>query len=269
MLQAKEGVMTFSNLVTSLFLALGLVFTAQAQWINLPLPGTPRTNDGKPNLSAPAPRASDGHPDLSGIWISSRQFTNPKGRGLERFMPAGSKVPMLPAAEKFYAEITGNGRYDAADPSERCLPDGVPNHMLPLPIKIVQTPGLLLTLFEEFTVFRQIFTDGRKLPVAPQPTWFGYSVAHWEKNTLVVASAGFNDQTYLDGEGLPHSEDLRITERYRRPDFGHLVIEFTFTDPKYYERPWTATISFDLMPDTELMEHLCENEKDLVHTIRK
>jgi hypothetical protein len=182
-------------------------------------------------------------------------------------MPAGSKVPMLPAAEKFYAEITAHG--DAADPSERCLPDGVPNHMLPLPIKIVQTPGVILTLFEEFTVFRQIFTDGRKLPVDPQPTWFGYSVAHWEKNTLVVESSGFNDKTYLDGEGLPHSEDLRITERYRRPDFGHLVIEFTFTDPKYYERPWTATIPFDLMPDTELMEHLCENEKDLIHIIRK
>ena len=105
--------MKLSNVVTSLFLALGLSFTAHAQWIKLPLPGTPRTSDGKPNLSAPAPRASDSHPDLSGLWISSRQPTNPKGRGLERFMPAGSKVPMLPAAEKAYAEITGNGRYDA------------------------------------------------------------------------------------------------------------------------------------------------------------
>ncbi len=130
-----------STLLTSLFLVLGLAVTAQAQWIKVPLPGTPRTKDGKPNLSAPAPRASDGHPDLSGIWLSSRQASNPKGRGLERFMPAGSKVPMLPAAEKFYAEITGNGRYDAADPSERCLPDGIPNHMLPIPIKICTNPG--------------------------------------------------------------------------------------------------------------------------------
>src|SRR5258705_10023364 len=103
-------------------------------------------------------------------------------------MPAGSKVPMLPAAEKFYAEITAHG--DAADPSERCLPDGVPNHMIPLPIKIVQNPRVTLMLFEEFTVFRQIFTDGRKLPVDPQPTWFGYSVAHWDQNTLIVESAG-------------------------------------------------------------------------------
>jgi len=124
-------------------------------------------------------------------------------------------------------------------------------------------------LFEEFTVFRQIFTDGRKLPVDPQPTWFGYSVAHWEQNTFVVESAGFNDKTYIDGEGLPHSEDLQITERYRRPDFGHLVIEFTFTDPKNYSRPSTATVPFNLMPDTELNEHLCENEKDLVNMYRK
>ena len=261
--------MKFSSVVTKFFFVLGLASIAQAQWVKLPLPGTPRTEDGKPNLSAPAPRASDGHPDLSGIWLSSRQFTNPKGRGLERFMPPGGRAPMLPVAEKFYAEITGNGRFDAADPSERCLPDGVPNHMIPLPIKIVQTPGVILTLFEEFAVFRQIFTDGRKLPVNPQPTWFGYSVAHWENNTLVVESAGFNDQTYLDGEGLPHSEDLRITERYTRPDFGHLVIEFTFTDPKNYARPWTATIPFNLMPDTELIEHLCENEKDLVNMYRK
>src|SRR5258707_2844502 len=105
--------MKLSNLVTSLFLALGLALPAHAQWIKLPLPDTPRTTDGKPNLSAPAPRGSDGHPDLSGIWISSRQYANPQGRGLEHFMPAGSKVPMTPAAEKFYAEITAHG--DAAD----------------------------------------------------------------------------------------------------------------------------------------------------------
>src|SRR4026209_2119235 len=174
--------MKLSKFVTSLFLGLGIASTAQAQWVNVPLPGTPRTKDGKPNLSATAPRAPDGPPDRGGICTPSRQYTNPNGRGLERFMPAGSKVPMLPAAEKFYAEVTGNGRYDAADPSERCLPDGIPNHMLPIPIKIVQTPGLIVTLFEEFFVFRQIFTDGRKLPVDPQPSWFGYSVAHWEQS---------------------------------------------------------------------------------------
>ena len=256
-----------SRLIPSVLVLLCAAVTAQAQWIKLPLPGTPRTKDGKPNLSAPAPRAHDGHPDLGGIWIASKEYINPSGQGIARYMPPGSKVPMLPGAQKFFAEITAHG--DAADPSERCLPDGVPNHMLPLPIKIVQTPSVILTLFEEFTVFRQIFTDGRKLPVDPNPAWFGYSVAHWDKATLVVETSGFNTQTYIDGEGLPRSEDLRITERYSRPDFGHLKVEFTFDDSKNYSQPWNVTVPFDLMPDTELIEHICENEKDLPHMYRK
>ena len=192
---------------------------------------------------------------------------DPSARGIARYLPPGSKIPLLPEARRHFVEITAHG--DAADPSERCLPDGVPSHMLPLPIKIIQTPAVIVMLFEEFDVFRQIFTDGRKLPVAPFPAWFGYSIAHWEKATLVVESSGFNNQTYLDGEGLPHSEDLRITERYRRTDFGHLKIEFTFDDPKNYAQPWAVTVPFDLMPDTELIDHVCENEKDLVHMYRK
>ena len=254
-------------LLPSLLLFLWVALTTQAQWIKIPLPGTPRTKDGKPNLTAPAPHTQDGHPELGGIWIASHTYTNPSGRGLARYMPAGSKVPMLPEAQRQFEELTKFG--DAADPSERCLPDGVPNHMLPLPIKIIQTPAVTVMLFEEFDVFRQIFTDGRKLPVDPSPAWFGYSVAHWEKTTLVVESSGFNTQTYVDGEGLPHSEDLRITERYSRTDFGHLKIEFTFNDPKNYSQPWSATVPFDLMPDTELMDHVCENERDLAHMYRK
>jgi len=254
-------------IVNLILFSLSFALTTQAQWINIPLPGTPRRGDGKPNLAAPAPRAHDGHPDLGGIWLVSRVPLNPSGRGIARYMPPGSKVPMLPEAQKQFDEITAFG--DAADPSERCLPDGVPNHMLALPIKIVQTPSVVVMLFEEFDVFRQIFTDGRKLPIEPFPAWFGYSVAHWEKGTLVVESSGFNTQTYLDGEGLPHSENLRITERYRRTDFGHLNIEFTFDDPKNYAQPWSATVPFNLMPDTELIDHICENEKDLVHMYRK
>jgi hypothetical protein len=253
--------------VPSLLVSLAFALTAQAQWIKIPLPGTPRTKDGKPNLTAPAPRSADGHPELGGIWVVNRASPpNPKGRGIALFMPPESKVPMLPEAQRFFDELTKYG--DVADPSERCLPDGVPNHMLALPIKIVQTPSVVLMLFEEFDVFRQIFTDGRKLPVDPSPSWFGYSVAHWEKSTLMVESSGFNTQTYIDGEGLPHSEDLRITERYNRPDFGHLKIEFTFTDPKNYSQPWSVTVPFNLMPDTELMDHICENEKDLAHMWR-
>lgn len=257
----------FATPILHLPLLLALAFSAQAQWIKVPLPGTPRTKDGKPNLRAPAPRTREGHPDLSGIWISDRTGSNPSGRGLGRYMPPGSKIPLLPEAQKQFDELTKFG--DAADPSERCLPDGVPSHMLPLPIKIIQTPAVTVMLFEEFDVFRQIFSDGRKLPGNSFPAWFGYSVAHWEKSTFVVESSGFNDQTYLDGEGLPHSEDLHITERYTRPDFGHLKIEFTFTDPKNYSQPWSATVPFDLMPDTELIDHVCENEKDLAHMYRK
>ena len=253
--------------ITNLLLFLVLSLTTQAQWVKIPLPGTPRTKDGMPNLTAPAPRTQDGHPDLSGIWQASRKALNPSGRGIARFMPPGSKVPMLPEAQSQFEELTKFG--DAADPSERCLPDGVPNHMLALPIKIIQTRSVIVMLFEEFDVFRQIFTDGRKLPVDPFPSWFGYSVAHWENATLVVQSSGFNTQTYIDGEGLPHSEDLRITERYSRPDFGHLKVEFTFDDSKNYSQPWNVIVPFDLMPDTELIEHICENEKDLAHMYRK
>ena len=259
--------MKHPNSIPNLLLFLSLVLTAQGQWIKIPLPGTPRTKDGKPNLAAPAPRAQDGHPDLGGIWVASRATLNPSGRGIGRRMSPGSRIPLLPEAQRQFEEITAHG--DAPDPSERCLPDGVPNHMLALPIKIIQTPSVLVMLFEEFDVFRQIFTDGRKLPVDPTPAWFGYSVARWEKATLVVESSGFNTQTYLDGEGLPHSEDLRITERYRRTDFGHLTIDFTFDDPKNYAQPWTVIVPFDLMPDAELIEHICENEKDLVHMYRK
>jgi hypothetical protein len=259
--------MKYANSIANLLLFVSVAFTAQAQWIKIPLPGTPRTKDGKPNLTAPAPRTREGHPDLSGIWIANRTYSNPSGRGIDRYMAPGARVPMLAEAQKHFEELTAHG--DAADPSERCLPDGVPNHMLALPIKIIQTPSVVVTLFEEFNVFRQIFTDGRKLPVDPNPAWFGYSVAHWEKGTLVVESSGFNTETYLDGEGLPHSENLRMTERYRRLDFGHLTIEFTFDDPNNYTRPWSVTVPFDLMPDTELIEHICENEKDLVHMYRK
>jgi hypothetical protein len=247
-------------------LGLALAIATPAQWLHIPLPGTPRTKDGRPNLKAPPPRFKDGKLDFGGIWVASRRFTNPSAAGIARYMPPGSTVPLLPHAQRAFAELTAFG--DAPDPSERCLPDGIPGHMLALPLKILQTPAVTVMLFEEFDVFRQIFTDGRKLPADPFPSWFGYAVARWEKDSFVVESSGYTTQTYLDGQGLPHSEDLRITERYRRPDFGHLSVEFTFDDPKNYSQPWTATVPFDLMPDTELIDHICENERDLKHLYR-
>ena len=272
----------------AIVLAAGSV-CVQAQWLKHPARGTPRARNGAPNLNAPAPRLANGRPDLSGVWQAepapleillkvfpdSENGTQALGESpgspyfanvLADFKP--DEVTMKPWAEALQKERAGSNSKDI--PSSKCLPLGLPlSDAAVFPHKIIQTPGVVVILYEELTTFRQIFTDGRKLPVDPQPTWFGYSVAHWEQNTLVVESAGFNDKTYIDGEGLPHSEDLRITERYRRPDFGHLVIEFTFTDPKNYSQPWTATVPFNLMPDTELNEHLCENEKDLVNMYRK
>jgi hypothetical protein len=132
--------------------------------------------------------------------------------------------------------------------------------------KILQTPGVIGFL-SEGGGYRQVLTDGRPLPEDPNPTWQGYSVGHWEGDTLVVESAGFNDQTWLD-IGHPHTEELRVTERFRRKDFGHMELKMTFSDPKIYSRPWTIDMHLDLMPDTELLEYVCnENEKDIKHIV--
>jgi hypothetical protein len=131
-----------------------------------------------------------------------------------------------------------------------------------LPIKLVQTPAVTIVLLEEFNNWRQIHTDGRRLPEDPDPSRFGYSVGRWDGNVFVVTTTGFSDRTWLDGGGTPHSERLRLTERFRRRDFGHMEIEFTFDDPKAFTRPWSTVVTFQLLPDTELLEHHCENEKD-------
>jgi len=151
-----------------------------------------------------------------------------------------------------------------------CLPHGVgvPDAMLvsAIPFKIVQTPGELMVLFEEFNQYRQIFTDGRSLPKDPNPAWFGYSIGKWEGNTFVVESAGFKEGTWLDNGGHPHTDALHITERFRRPNFGTLEMDVAIDDSKAYPKAWkSATVHFKLLPDTELIEHLCENEKDAAH----
>jgi hypothetical protein len=143
------------------------------------------------------------------------------------------------------------------------LTSGIPDAMLPgVPFKFVETPGLTLILYEEFNQYRQIFTDGRAVPRNPQPTWFGYSIGKWEGDTSVVETTGFNDQTWLDDSGHPHTDAMRTTERFRRRDFGHMDLTVTIDDPKAYTKPWSVSIRLDLLPDTELMEFICENEKD-------
>ncbi|MBI3047391.1 MAG: hypothetical protein HYY76_03680 [Acidobacteria bacterium] len=241
-------------LALALFCTTG---TAVAQWLSLPLPGTPRTADGKPNLNAPAPRTADGKPDLSGIWRAESQRYN------GNLLPDGVEAPMLPWAAELYTRRVDTHGYDR--PMTRCMPHGVPDAVTaPYPFKIIQTPGATVVLYEEFHKYRQIHTDGRRLPVDPDPAWYGYSVGRWEGETLVVDTAGFKEGSWLDNNGHPHTDVLRTTERFRRINFGRMELEVTIDDPKAYSRPWTSgTMRFDLQPDTELLEHLCENNRDL------
>lgn len=230
---------------------------AGAQWLKHHDPRIPRTADGKPDLTAPAPRQPDGKPDLNGLWnaVDGRFLTNISRR-------AGIEPPFQPWAKALFDERQANQGRDR--PAGFCLPHGVPDAMLVpgYPWKIVHTPGLTIILYENFTDFRQIFTDGRDFPAERAGTWFGYSIGRWEGDVFVVETVGFNGKTWLDDGGHPITEQMRITERFRRKDFGHLEVEFTFDDPKAYTKPWSVTVPFELLPDTEIIENICENEKD-------
>ncbi|HEV2200689.1 MAG TPA: hypothetical protein VGR73_12780 [Bryobacteraceae bacterium] len=247
-----------SAVVALTFLICAMAGTASAQWFSIPISGTPRTPDGKPNLNAAVPRTADGKPDLTGIW----QADSPRWN--ENLAPQGTDAPLLPAAAELYkhrVETLGWNR-----PMTYCMPHGVPDAMTVagLPFKILQMPGVTVVLFEEFHMYRQIHTDGRKLPVNPEPAWYGYSIGRWEGDTLVAETAGYREGSWLDNGGHPHSDALRTAERFRRVNFGHLEVDVTIDDPKTYSRPWTSdTMHFTLQPDTELLEHFCENNKDL------
>lgn len=234
-----------------------------AQWPDHPTPGVPRTSNGKPDLSAPAPRWADGRPDLSGVWLV-RNWSS-------LFFATGDLKPeeMLPWAASLYKQREDGFRRDSD--GVHCLPPGPKAGISvgPFPMKILQTTGLVAILYEYQTIYRQLFTDGRALPKDPNPTWMGYSVAHWEGETLVATTAGYNDRTALDLAGHPHTEALRLTERYHRRDVGHMDLQVTFDDPKAYTRPWTLSLEFDLIPDGQLIEYVCENERDTPHLVGK
>lgn len=236
------------------------------QWLTVPTPGLPRTGGGGPDLAAPPPRDPDSKPDLSGIWRRVGPNVDAKtraatftGEDLRFFMPAGATIPLLPDAKALF-ELRQR-REGAGSPSERCLPKGVPRATLAAPFRIIQTRNLTAILFEEFNGFRQIHTDGRAHPHDPQPFWWGYSIGRWEGDTFVVSTTGFNDSTWLDKAGHPHTEQLRTTERFRRLNVGTLELEVTIDDPGAYSRPWTVPLRFRLLADTELLELVCENEK--------
>jgi hypothetical protein len=229
-----------------------------AQWLTYPTPGIPRTPEGRPDLLAATPRTREGRIDLTGVWQVAEQ---------RRVRFAGNipnPAPLTPWARGIREERLRNQGRDV--PTAKCLPLGIPPDMVrPFPFKIVQTPAVTVILMEEFNNWRQIFADGRPLPSNPEPAWFGYSIGRWEGDTFVVDSAGFNDKTWLDGTGTPHSGSLHLTERFRRPDFGHLEIDYTFTDPAAFTKPFFATVAFRLLADTDLMDHQCENERDAIH----
>ena len=233
---------------------IGFCAPASAQWLKDKTPGLPRDKDGKVQLDAQVPKLPNGTPDLSGIWRAE------PGGYLDNIavdLKPGETLPWAEAIFKQRSEQFGIGH-----PIYRCMPEPGPLRSFGV-FKVLQTPGTIGILAESGT-YRNILTDGRDLPVDPNPTWSGYSVGRWNGDTFVVSSAGFNDQTWLDYSGHPHTEALRITERFRRRTIGEMDIQITLEDPKAYARPWTIAVTARLIPDTELIEFVCgENEKSV------
>jgi len=255
--------------------------TLSAQWPPYPTAGVPRAPDGKPNLEAPAPKTADGKPDLSGIWQNVRgggQAGNTLSDGsivvaTFRDIGAGMKggLPLQPwAADLLKSRMAEN---DKDNPDAHCLPMGLMQfHTHPQPRKIIQTPGVIVILYEANGGIRQIFTDGRPLPRNNdvQPWWYGYSIGKWEGDTLVVETTGLRDGGWLDINGSPQTDAAKLTERYRRVNYGRLEIDVTIDDPKAYTKPFTVRLDQRIMPDTELIEFICnENDRSGPHMVGK
>jgi hypothetical protein len=250
-----------------------------AQWPTYPAVGTPRTAEGDVKLDAPTPRTADGKPDLSGLWDTIRTGTGQ--------VIVGTDVPPLSRTSQFWnigAGLEGDlplqpwakelrdqrvARHSQDNPDAHCLPIGITQlHNHPQPRKIIQTPSVIVILYEANGGVRQIFTDGRPLPTRdPQPWWYGYSTGKWDGDTLVVETTGFKDGGWLDVNGAPLTDAGKMTERFRRVNFGNLEIEVSVDDPKAYTRPWTAVkIRQRLLADEELIEFVCaENERSTQH----
>jgi hypothetical protein len=247
---------------------LGLVVTvlgssperAQAQWwLDVPSDGIPRTANGEPNLTAPTPRLRSGRPDLSGIWGPIKTYSTNLTTDL-----VGDEVPFQPWSRALAAE-RADGSHSGEDPPAHCLPQGIPRlGGAPAPWKIIQTEDLAVVLYEAFTLWRQIFLDGRRLADDVNPTWLGYSTGHWDGDTLVVDTRGFNGRAWLDQVGKPSTEQLHVVERFTRTDFGHLELEVTIDDPGAYTKPWVVKQHSNLLIGTELLEFICnENNQDV------
>ena len=235
------------------FAALALIVgttPAAAQWLDRPWAGIPRTADGKPNLTAPAPRGPDGHLDLTGLWSGPVPEI--------RVDPVDAQPWVNDLIRQRQRE------YHKGRPLYNCLPSGPEADRSAGWKRILQTPAAIAILNEDLS-YRVIHMDGRELEANPAPSWMGYSVGRWEGDTLIVESAGFNEKTWLSRYGQSHTEALRVTERYRRRDFGHLDVEVTFTDPRAYAKPWGFTAAMELNADTEMLESICERTSDDWH----
>jgi hypothetical protein len=264
------------SIVAFLVVAFGVPGVGLTQWLHYPTAEVPRKADGKPNLTAPAPRLTNGKPDFTGIWHTARRI--PCSPDLGKFIDCGSEIGGSPLALNLGLDMPDGLPYrpEAAalvrqrkadqgvdDPHVRCLPDNPPRPwVMPHLLKAVHTPKLLVLLYEVNAMYRQIFIDGRPLPADMNPSWNGYSTAKWEGDTLVVQTAGFRDDLWIDMGGSPMSEAAKMTERIRRPNFGTLELEITVDDPRTYTRPWTVKMVQGIELDTELIDEVClENEK--------
>ncbi len=286
-----SGAVIISKVVGATAMLLALASSALfAQWPAFPTAGVPKTADGKPDLTGPAPRTTDGKPDFSGIWKfvdspDARPGTPPPAGtrsagigvripGLLQFFDIGSTLkdglPFRPWAAELRSQRVA--QFNKDNPDAHCLPIGLMQlDTHPEPRKIIQSPGLIVILYEANAGVRQIFTDGRPLPGKDaEPWWYAYSIGKWDGDTLVVESSGFRDDGWLDVEGSPLTESAKMTERFRRVNYGNMEIEITIDDPKAYTKPWTVKVHHRIMLDTDLIEFVClEDEKDVVHTSGK
>ena len=254
---------------------------AYAQWPTYPTKNVPRTADGKPNLEAPAPRTADGHPDFTGLWdnawfhggkVAPPPVSPPGEPPASTFNNVGANIqgglPFRPWAAELKQKRSDDGTRD--NPDANCLPMGIMQfHEQPQPRKIIQTPDVIVILYEGNSGIRQIFTDGRPSPNNdPQPWWYGYSTGRWEGDTLVVTTTGLRDGGWLDIQGSPLTDQAKITERFRRVNYGTLQIDVTIDDPKAYTAPFSVRVNQRIILDTEIIEFICnENEKSVRHMV--
>ena len=264
-------------LIAVVLMALIIGTPAHGQWQQVADESVPRNSSGEPDLTAPAPKAADDQPDLTGVWVTDTDLIPQDFELVEGELPLPrhmidvmadlepGEVEMKPWAAELVEQRHASRGLD--DPVAYCKPWGMTQHATNLsPYKIVQTPDLIAILYEQDTVFRQIFLDGRAPVEDPLPRWLGYSTGRWVDDELVVETTGFTDQTWLDFSGHPHTESLHLTERFRRTDAGHLQIETTVDDPETYSQSFTYTVTATITPDDDLLEFFCtDNEISSEH----